>query len=140
MFDMNDCIFCKIINKEIPAEIIYENEDFLAFVDILPNNFGHSLLLPKKHYENIYTLPNNILTKLGPEIQKLSTAIKKAMKADGINVDMNNDSAAGQKIFHAHFHIIPRFTNDGLKHFKDIKKYQYPKQIEEIAEKITQAL
>jgi histidine triad (HIT) family protein len=114
MHDPN-CIFCKIIKKEIPAEIVYENDDFICFLDIGPNNLGHSLLLPKAHYENIYSLPKDILEKFGGEIQKLSIAIKKAVKADGINVILNNDPAAGQIIFHSHTHIIPRFNNDGFK-------------------------
>ncbi len=108
MTDPN-CIFCKIVNKEIPAAIIHETDDFLAFVNTQPVNFGHSLVIPKNHFDNIYDLPKEVLEKLGEELQTVSVGIKKAMKAEGINVDMNNDAAAGQVIFHAHFHIIPRF-------------------------------
>jgi len=125
--------------KEIPAQIIYENDDFMAIVDTKPNNFGHSLLLSKKHYENIYTLPADVLSKLGGEIQKLSIAVKKAVNAEGVNVHMNNEPAAGQIIFHAHLHIIPRFANDGLIHFVT-KEYEYPEQMADIREKIIEAL
>jgi histidine triad (HIT) family protein len=134
-----DCIFCKIIRKEIPAVIIDETDDYIAFVDRKPNNFGHSLVVPKIHYENIYTLKGNALISFGQEIQKISKAVKGGVKADGINVHMNNDSVAGQEIFHAHVHIIPRFEGDGLKHWPP-KEYEYPNQIEEIGEKIRQQL
>ncbi|MBY0376854.1 HIT family protein [Patescibacteria group bacterium] len=136
---MTDCIFCKIIKKEIPAEIIYENEDFVAIVDLKPDNFGHSLLIPKEHAENIYTIQNATLNKLGGELQKISIAVKKAVAADGVNIHMNNEPAAGQVVFHAHFHIIPRFINDGLIHFQT-KAYEYPDQIKEIGEKIRKAI
>lgn len=136
---MIDCIFCKIINKEIQAEIIYENEDFLAMVDINPDNLGHSLLIPKKHSENIFTITPDVLSKLGIELQKISIAVKQAVSAEGININMNNEKAAGQIIFHTHFHIIPRFLNDGLENFKS-KKYDYPEQIKEIGEKIRRVI
>jgi histidine triad (HIT) family protein len=136
---MDDCIFCKIIRKEIPANIIHETDDVIAFVDLHPNNFGHSLVMPKKHVRNVYELTPEIWSYLGPEITKISEAVKRAVDADGINVHMNNDSASGQIIFHQHTHIIPRYENDGLKHFLQ-KDYEYPDQIKEIAEKIREAL
>jgi histidine triad (HIT) family protein len=136
---MNDCVFCKIVSGDIPSAQIYEDEDFVAFVDLKPNNYGHSLLVPKVHYKNIYELDSSSRDRLGEVIQRLSIAIKRAMNADGINVHMNNDSAAGQVIFHQHTHIIPRFENDGLEHFAQ-KDYEYPEQRAEIAEKIRSVL
>lgn len=138
MHDPN-CIFCKIIKKEIPAAVFHETEDAIAFVDLKPNNYGHSLVVPKAHVRNVYELTPEIWSKFGSEITLVSKAIKKAMAADGINVHSNNDPAAGQIIFHAHFHIIPRYENDGLRHFVQ-KEYQYPEQIKEIAEKIKNAI
>lgn len=138
MSDPN-CIFCKIVNKEIPAAIIHETDDFLAFVNTQPVNFGHSLVIPKNHFNNIYDLPKEVLEKLGGELQKVSVGIKKAMKAEGINIDMNNDPAAGQVIFHAHFHIIPRFQGDGFEHWKP-RKYEHSEQIKKIAEKIQEKI
>jgi histidine triad (HIT) family protein len=134
-----NCIFCKIVSKEIPAEIIYETDQFISLVDIQPNNLGHSLLIPKSHCENIYTTPNNILESLGSELKKLSLAVKKATNADGINIHMNNEPAAGQVIFHAHIHVIPRFQNDGLKHFS-LRENITPEDIKEVGEKIRQSL
>lgn len=130
-----NCVFCKIARKEIPAEIIYENSDFLAIVDIAPNNFGHSLLIPKEHSDNIYSCSDETLSKIGKELQKLSLAVKKAVSADGINIHMNNEPAAGQVIFHSHIHIIPRYADDGLQHFAQ-KKYENDAQIREIRERI----
>ncbi|MFZ2048734.1 MAG: HIT family protein [Minisyncoccia bacterium] len=136
---MDDCIFCKIVRKEIPATIIHETDDFLAFVNTQPVNFGHSLVIPKQHHSNIYDLPKNILEKLGEELQTVSIGIKKATNAEGINVDMNNEPAAGQVIFHAHFHIIPRFEGDGFKHWQP-RKYEYPEQIKEVGDKIINSI
>lgn len=113
----NDCVFCKITRKEIPADVVYEDENFLAFLDINPINNGHVILIPKAHYENLYRTPNETLSDIVPLLKKLAVAVKQAVKADGINIGMNNDGAAGQIVPHAHFHIIPRFANDGLRHW-----------------------
>lgn len=135
---MNDCIFCKIAKKEIPADIIYEDETSLAFLDITPINPGHVLLIPKNHYENLYELPENILIKMTPTIKKIAIALKNGVNAEGINLGMNNESPAGQIVFHAHFHIMPRFSNDGHRHWKGApyKENEAPK----IAEKIKKYL
>jgi histidine triad (HIT) family protein len=112
-----DCIFCKIIKGEIPSHKVYEDEHNLAFLDIRPNNHGHTLVIPKDHFENIYTLPDETLARLSLAVKKVAIAVKHGMDADGINVIMNNETDAGQIIFHAHFHIIPRLKNDGFKHW-----------------------
>lgn len=113
-----DCLFCKIIAGEIPADKVFEDEDFVAIIDIKPVNLGHVLLIPKRHYRNLLDLPADILSKLGPHLQKLAIAVKQATGADGVNIGMNNEGAAGQLIFHQHSHIMPRFTNDGYKHWQ----------------------
>ena len=74
---MNDCVFCKIAQGEIPADKIYEDKNFLAFLDIKPNNPGHALIIPKKHYENLYEMPDEVLSAIAPLIKKLAIAIKK---------------------------------------------------------------
>jgi len=136
---MNECLFCKIVKKEIPSDIIYEDDDFFAFLDINPNNPGHSLIVPKKHYENIYNLPDEILKNIAPLIKKMAAAVKNGVNADGINIIMNNDGAAGQIVPHAHFHIIPRFANDGYKHWPG-KSYANKEESAKTAEKIKSAL
>ncbi|MBU3926097.1 HIT family protein, partial [Patescibacteria group bacterium] len=108
------------------------------FLDITPINPGHVLLIPKKHYENLYELPDELLSKITPIIKKLAIAIKKGVNADGINIGMNNERPAGQLIFHAHFHIMPRFINDGHEHWRG-RPYK-ENEISQIAEKIKKSL
>ena len=136
---MNDCVFCKIAKGEIPADKIYEDDKFFAFLDINPNNPGHALIIPKAHYKNLYELPDEVLSEMAPLIKKLANAVKKGINADGINIIMNNDSAAGQIVHHAHFHIIPRFANDGLRHWPG-KPYSSKEESTKIAEKIKSIL
>src|SRR3989344_662416 len=110
-----DCIFCKIVKGEIPSCKIYEDSDTLAFLDIAPVNPGHTLVIPKEHFENLYTLPDETLAGLILTAKKIAQAIKKGIGADGVNIGMNNEKSGGQVIFHAHLHIIPRIEGDGLK-------------------------
>ena len=131
---MNECVFCKIVKKEIPTDIIYEDEEFWGFLNINSIHLGQSLLTPKKHYENLYELPDDILAKMAILLKKFSIAIKKTTKADGINIIMNVESAAGQIVPHAHFHIVPRFKDDGYKHWTG---KSFPKEeASKIAEKM----
>lgn len=109
---MNDCIFCKIIAGEIPAEKVYENDDVFAFLDIKPNNHGHTLVIPKKHYRNLLDIPEETWLAMMKAVHLLAPIIKKSMNADGINLTMNNEPAANQLVFHAHVHIIPRIEGD----------------------------
>lgn len=132
---MNDCVFCKIAKGEIPADKIYEDDKFFAFLDINPNNPGHTLIIPKAHYKNLYELPDEVLSEIAPLIKKLAIAVKKSVNADGINIIMNNDRAAGQIVSHAHFHIIPRFADDGLRHWLG-KPYSNKEESAKVAEKI----
>lgn len=136
---MTDCIFCKIVNKEIPAEIIYEDKEVLAFLDIAPVNIGHTLVIPKKHFKNIYETPDESLTEIIKTVKKIAKAIKSEMKADGVNITMNNDPAAGQVIFHSHVHIIPRTENDGFGLWRGRRPYNEGEK-ERVAKQIISAL
>jgi histidine triad (HIT) family protein len=111
----NSCLFCKIIAKELPSHIIYEDTHILAFLDTNPVNPGHTLVLPKNHSSNILEIDDRELGFLALSIKKISLSVKKATEANGINIHINNESSAGQKVFHTHIHVIPRFENDGLK-------------------------
>ncbi|MBN1792860.1 HIT family protein [Candidatus Woesearchaeota archaeon] len=111
----DDCIFCKIIRGEIPSSKIYEDKDFFAFLDIRPINKGHSLIIPKVHCKGILDFPRAEETDFLEVIKKVAGAVVKAVDADGFNLGMNTGAAAGQIVFHAHMHIIPRFEGDGLK-------------------------
>lgn len=109
------CIFCKIANNEIPCYKLYEDDLFLAFLDISQATKGHTLVIPKKHYQNIFELQDSEKEKYLDVIQKVGLAIKKATNCEGINILNNNGEAAGQTVFHCHIHIIPRYSNDTLK-------------------------
>ena len=101
------CIFCKIVQKEAPASIVYEDEKVVAFLSIRPINVGHTLIVPKEHYENIHDIPEEEVSYLYKIVKKLAPAVKKAVEAEGIRIVQNNGEAAGQVIFHLHVHIIP---------------------------------
>jgi histidine triad (HIT) family protein len=119
-----DCVFCKIIHGEIPSYKIYEDRDFVAILDIVPVNPGHILLIPKKHFQLLEELPENLAKKLILVARKLIPKIKKTVNADAVNFSLNDGKIAGQLIPHVHFHIMPRFNKDGHKLFegKPLKK------------------
>jgi len=109
---MPDCTFCKIAKKEIPAEVVYEDDDFVAFLDIKPVSTGHTLLIPKAHYENLVSAPDDLLMKSVVLIKKLMKQIKIAVRADFVVL-----SVVGVDVPHLHFHLIPRHNDDGLTSF-----------------------
>lgn len=112
---MDECIFCKIIKGELPCSKLYENDKVFAFLDIGPVSKGHALVIPKEHHETILDTPDDILKEVSVIVKKVSAAVKKAVNADGISIGQSNYKAAGQVVPHIHFHIMPRFENDGLK-------------------------
>ena len=124
-----DCLFCKIINKEIPSSIIYEDRDVLAFLDINPTTNGDTLIIPKKHYKDFLEVPNEILVKMYEVAQKLYPMYKEKLHCDGITISHNTDY--GQEIKHFHIHFIPRYKDDGVRH---LANKEMLKNIEEIHE------
>ncbi len=114
---MGDTIFAKIICREIPAEIIYENDTTLAFLDIKPVNPGHTLVIPKRWSKNVLAISADDWAEVMETVRILAPAIVRAVGAEGINIMMNNESAAGQLVFHSHVHLIPRFEGDGFEHW-----------------------
>jgi len=135
---MTDCIFCKIIKGEIPSSKVYEDETTYAFLDIAPINKGHTLVIPKQHHEKFMETDDAVLADIITKVKRIATTIKEATQADGINIGINNEKAAGQVVFHTHFHIIPRFEGDGLKTWPD-KKYDEG-EMESYKEKIVKLL
>lgn len=103
------CIFCDIINKKIPADIVYEDENLIAFLDIAPIHSGHTLIIPKKHSNNFIN-DNEFNSKALLLASKIANILKK--EYEGINILMNTGSVAGQEVFHTHLHVIPRIKND----------------------------
>jgi histidine triad (HIT) family protein len=120
---MTDCLFCKIIAGEIPSSKAYEDAHTYAFLDINPTNVGHTLVVPKEHYDNIFDISDEALAHVMSTVKKLSPAIQKAVGADAVNIMQNNGQAAGQIVFHSHTHIVPRFAEDGFRHWPCKRKY-----------------
>ena len=112
---MDDCIFCKIARKEISSLIVYEDEKTIAFFDINPINKGHTLVIPKKHFVNLLDIDKDNLNAVMETVQKIVKAVKEGVKAEGLNVTMNNFKAGGQAVMHLHVHIMPRFEDDGYR-------------------------
>lgn len=124
-----NCLFCKIIKKEIPCYRIYEEENFLAFLDIKPRNPGHTLVIPKKHYRWVW----DIQEEYSKVVNKIAQAIKKALKTERVI-----SFVIGEEIEHAHIHLVPRFPDDGhgvLINLEKIKEIS-PQEMEEIVQKI----
>ncbi|WP_217586008.1 HIT family protein [Lentibacillus saliphilus] len=108
----DDCIFCKIINKEIPSAKVYEDEHVYAFLDISQVTKGHTLVIPKVHTKDIYNTPDDVAGELFARVPKIARAIKKAYEPSGINLLNNNEKPAGQAVFHYHIHILPRYGKE----------------------------
>ena len=108
---MSDCIFCKLIAGEIPSSKIYEDEKVLAFLDISQTTKGHTLVIPKEHVRNMLEMSDQTAADVFARLPKLARAIKTATGAKGLNILNNNEEVAGQTVFHAHIHIIPRYSD-----------------------------
>ena len=135
---MENCIFCKIIKGDIPCYKIYEDEKFLSFLDISPVNIGHILIIPKNHYVDLLELPIEEAQKLITVIKKIAPAVLAAVEAKAFNLNLNNGKIAGQEVNHVHFHLIPRFENDGRELWHGQPYQEGEAQI--IAEKIKNLL
>jgi len=110
---MEECIFCKFAKKEAETDMIYEDDKFMAFLDISPRNKGHTLVVPKEHFKDIYEMPEDVAKELMGVVKKVAMVIKKIVNPDGLNIVQNNGAAAGQYVFHYHTHLVPRFEGDG---------------------------
>ncbi len=111
---MSDCIFCKIVAGELPSSKIYEDDLVFSFMDIAPLSPGHSLVIPKNHYETYPEVSADEAGALAVAILKIAPAVVAARNADGFNILLANGRCAGQVVFHVHFHIIPRANDDGM--------------------------
>lgn len=134
-----DCLFCKIIKGEIPATKVYEDDTTLAFMDIHPVNPGHTLVIPKTHVRNIFEAQEEILTQVMRTVKKVAHGIQNGLEVSDLNIVMNNGAHAGQTVFHAHIHLIPRHEGDGHTPWHGKKPYENSEQ-ESIANSIKKAL
>lgn len=108
-----DCIFCKIVAGELPSHRVYEDAETLAFLDINPVNPGHTLVIPKAHKVDLFDTEDSDWRALSSSVRIVAHKIEEALRPDGINIAMNNRAPAGQVVFHAHVHVIPRHEGDG---------------------------
>jgi histidine triad (HIT) family protein len=110
---VDDCPFCKIVSGEAVASIVYEDPNVIAFMDLSPASFGHTLVVPKEHFENIYDVPEKLLAEMAAIVKRVCVAVKKTVDADGIKVIQLNGVAAGQVVMHLHIHVIPTVSKAG---------------------------
>lgn len=107
-----DCIFCKLSNGEIPTNALYEDDIVKVIFDLNPASKGHVLIIPKNHFDDIYSMDNATAAHVFQTAVKVSKAMKEALNCDGLNIVQNNGEAAGQTVFHFHMHLIPRYKDD----------------------------
>jgi len=108
------CNFCRIVSGEKSASVVYEDGNVLAFMDLYPANVGHTLVVPKEHWETIYDISEEVLSDLFAVVKRISVAVKKAVSAEGISILQFNGRASGQSVMHFHVHVIPRFRGDAI--------------------------
>lgn len=139
---MEDCIFCKIINGEIPSYKIYEDEVVYAFLDITQVTPGHTLVVPKKHAKDIFEYDEELASQVFARIPKIARALEKAYPdMQGLNIINNNREVAYQSVFHSHIHLIPRFSphDDFSMHFGNHEDQYNPTLMEAIAKRIRES-
>jgi histidine triad (HIT) family protein len=130
-----DCIFCKIVAGAIPGARVYESGGCLAFLDIAPVHPGHVLVMPKGHYPTLMDIPPELGAELTDTLSRVGRAVMEATAADGLNLMQNNYEAAGQVVHHAHFHLIPRHSGDGLTLWPQ-SAYENPDEMSRLAKTI----
>jgi histidine triad (HIT) family protein len=134
------CIFCSIIDNELGAVKIFEDSMFVAFMDRYPINTGHTLVLPKKHHKDIFTMGNDEIGKLFSTVSFLAKGIVKALDAKGLNIGQNNGRAANQIVPHVHVHIIPRYNYDSPNGRWPSRNLISDEELDKIAQKIKASL
>lgn len=133
------CEFCRLARKEDDASIIFEDENAMAFLDIRPVNDGHSLVIPKAHYENIYEIPEDEIAHVYKIVKRIASAVQKSVDAEGISITQHNGRAALQRIFHLHVHVIPRYEEQTFPRPDELSEAKREK-LEEVARKIRKNL
>lgn len=123
-----DCPFCRIARHEAEAHTVYEADRVVAFLDINPISRGHTLVVPKGHYRDLFELPPEDWQAVALAAQKVAKAIVKGLGAEGLNLLQSNGPLAGQEVFHFHFHLIPRYRGDGLRlgHLGSYQERDFP--------------
>jgi histidine triad (HIT) family protein len=131
-FMSDDCLFCKIVKGEIPSTKVYEDKDVVAFLDIFPFTKGHTIVVPVEHHETFFDFPDDKINNYFTTLKKLADRIRTNLNADGLNIVQNNFRAAGQIVFHMHYHIIPRWVDDNRPFIKQPKDQASPEYLAEM--------
>lgn len=134
-----DCLFCKIVKKEIPSEVIYENEEALSFLDVNPFALGHALVISKSHAENISGLRDEAVGPVFQAVKKVTGMLKKALGPEGFTIGINHGRISGQMVPHFHIHVIPRYPGDGGGSIHSVVENRPKESIKETKEKIIKA-
>jgi histidine triad (HIT) family protein len=121
------CVFCRIVQKKADASIIYEDEVVMVFLDIRPLTAGHTLVIPKAHYVDIFDTPQEQISHVHRVTKQVALAVRKATGADGVTIIQQNGKAAGQDVFHIHVHVVPRFHGQKLPQFNELKEVERAK-------------
>lgn len=131
-----DCVFCKMINKEIPARFVYEDEDVVAVLDINPRSKGHTMVIPRFHAPTILELPDDKIESLFSAVKKVTKKLENSLNPDGFTMGINHKEISGQTVDHLHFHIIPRFKGDGGGSVHSVVNNPPKESLEEIQKEI----
>lgn len=135
-----DCIFCKIASGEIPSRTLYEDEDVIVIMDLNPTSKGHSLIIPKSHYADIYDIDEDTAAKVMKVAKKMATKMTKALGCDGFNLLQNNGETAGQTMFHFHMHLIPRYQDGNNKILRFLPIDTTDEEMDDIRKRIVESL
>ncbi|MFP4391529.1 MAG: HIT family protein [Desulfohalobiaceae bacterium] len=136
---MQDCIFCKIVTGEVPSSLVYADANLVAFLDIAPIAPGHTLVVTRGHYPTVFELPGSLAEEMLWAMQQVGQAVMQAVRAEGLNLLMNNHRSAGQLIPHAHWHLIPRKAGDGLLSWEQ-GEYESQEAMQRLAQEISELI
>lgn len=131
-----DCLFCRIASGAVPAHIIFQDEQTLAFLDINPRSLGHTMVISRFHSATLLDLPDEHVAPLFLSVKKVTSLLAKAFHPDGFTMGINHGSVSGQTVEHLHFHIIPRWHNDKGSSLHSVVNNPSPKKLEEVAQAI----
>ena len=136
MQEKESCLFCRIVSREIPAKVIFEDSHVLAFLDVMPRAVGHTLVIPKTHAANILDLPDPDLGLLFDAVKKVDGMLAKSLSPDGMTIGINQGRASGQEVDHLHVHLMPRWKNDGGGSIQSVVNKPPAESLDVIAGKI----
>ncbi len=132
---MKDCIFCKIVNGELPSWVVLENEEFISFLDVSPYGKGHTIVIPKEHYENFFDLPEKLIGKYFKFVQRTARKLREKLNCSGVNILNASGTGARPSVSHIHFHIVPRFEKDGMD-MEPKKAYLWVGQLDSVLQEL----